>query len=136
MTRRYYLSRVDLVPDGESGDMMTKLKASDYGQVLASNIKLNQDGTLAFPWALCVVEAKNHAALLADPDIMGFPVYALDAKVSAMHGPTKTAMVNALAARGINTAFIGSADGFREVIRTLGRMHNPAFDENSGSWAL
>jgi hypothetical protein len=134
MSKRYYISKAEII-DGDDGREV-RLKASQYGRVLAANVPLAQDGSLIDSWALCVVEADDHVGLVKDPDIIVLPVYALDAKVSAMHTATRTALVNRLKARGIPTDFIGNADGFREVIRTIGRLHNPGFDEDSGSWAL
>ena len=134
MAKRYYISKAEIV-EGDDGREV-RLKASQYGHVVTANVALASDGTLIEDWALCVVDSEDHAGLIKDPDIIAFPQYALDAKVSAMHTATKTAMVNRLKAKKIPTDFIGNADGFREVIRTIGRLHNPAFDEDKGSWAL
>lgn len=139
MTKRYYISKVILVVDEEAGTRDAVLRAAQIvgeDAIAASNVAIAADGTLVLPWALCVVEANNHAVLMSDPDIYPLPVFPLDAKVSSMQTHTKATMLNALAARNIPTDWIGSADGFRDVVRGLGRLANPAFDENAGSWAI
>lgn len=134
MSKRYYISKIEIIETDEGREV--RCVAGKYGTLVAQNIELDQNGDPIADWALCVLESDNHAAAIADKDVTPLPQYSLDAKVSAMHTPTKSAMVNAFKARGITTDWIGNADGFREVVRTLGKMHNPAFDENLGSWSL
>lgn len=134
MKRNYCISKVEII-EGNDGREAVCI-ARKYGDVVAQNINLDNQGNLIDDWGLCILETENLGQAMSDPDIVVLPQYALDAKVSAMHTPTKTAMVNALKRRGIPTDWIGNADGFREVIRTLGKMQNPGFDENQGSWLV
>lgn len=100
-------------------------------------IGLDASQTPAVPvasWCLVVAELVDGAkwSLLDDNDDVDLlPEYPLDAAVSAMHLPTRNGMAAAMQARGIDTSFIGAADGFRDVINHLGRIHEPAFDADS-----
>lgn len=127
MSKRFYLCKV--FGDG-SIDNPYRPAVADHGVSWAGQIATDDTGKPIYDWALCVVEAKAHAKLIADPAIDALPDYAMDAKVSAMHTPTKTAMKAALAKRGIETDWVNNADGFREVIRNLGKLHDARFDEN------
>jgi hypothetical protein len=52
-------------------------------------------------------------------------------KVSSIHTATKNNMVAKLKQLKIDTSFIQTTDGYREVIRGIGRINNPLFDENN-----
>lgn len=134
MTRRYYISKVELF-DGSDG-LEVGVAARRFGTVVAQNIGLDANGQPTSTWALCVLDSDAHSAAIADNDCIPLPQFGLDAKVSAMHTPTKQSMLTRMQAFGIDTAFVSNSDGFRDVIRGLGRAHNAAFDENSGSWQL
>jgi hypothetical protein len=134
MKRHYCISKVELIEGNDGLEAVCTARA--YGRVVAQNIALDNQGQLIDAWSLCIVESENIAPAMSDSDVIVLPQYSLDAKVSAMHTPTKTAMVNAMKKLAIPTDWIGNADGFREVIRTLGKMHTPAFDENQGSWMI
>lgn len=90
-----------------------------------------QAGHPKFPHALVIVEANNHGIFAGKPDIDSLPDVALDSKVSSMHTPTKNAMIARLAARGFNGVNVDNADGYREVIRGIGRALDTAFHEDS-----
>lgn len=134
MAKRYYVSKVEVFEGGDGREV--GVAARHYGIVTAQNIQLDALGNPVSDWALCILESDNHTQAAQDPGCIALPQFALDSKVSSMHAATKAAMVNQLKAFGIITDFIGNADGFRDVIRTLGVQHNPAFDENVGSWQL
>lgn len=126
--KRYYLSNI--VGTGDDMDPY-RPKVADHGVSWVGVIPSDPvTGKPVSTWALVLVEAINHAALLADGAIDALPVFPLDGKVSAIQTATKNAMVSDLQARGIDTAFIGNADGYRDVIRGIGRTLEPAFDEN------
>lgn len=90
-----------------------------------------QAGHPKFPHALAIVEANNHAIFSGKQDIDSLPDVALDSKVSSMHTPTKNAMIARLNARGLRGADVDNADGYREVIRGIGKALDPAFHEDS-----
>lgn len=128
MAKRYYISPI--IGDG-SIDNPYRPKVADHGVAWSGAIPTGPDGKPVKPWALVIVAAKNHAPLVADRDLDALPDFPLDGKVSAIQTATKNAMKNKLAARGIATAFIDGTDGYREVIRGVGRMLEPTFDENN-----
>lgn len=91
----------------------------------------NADGTgFAGQWALCLIETPAHGSLLADADLTVFPDLTLDAKVSSMAATERNTLQNRLAARGIDISTIHPDDGYRMVLRKVGRMHQPSFSEN------
>lgn len=96
-------------------------------------IGFNPDGSLLFPWALAASSGETWALVSGNADITLLPDYPLDAAVSAMHLPTRNALGAALQARGIDVSVLGIADGYRDVINYLGRLHNPAFSVDNFS---
>lgn len=88
-------------------------------------------GELLHPWVMVaanLVPGATWRLLEGNADVDLLPDYPLDAPASAIHLPTRDAMTAAMQARGIDTAFIGAADGFRDVLNYLGRMHEPLFN--------
>lgn len=134
MSKRFYVSKVELIEGGDG--LEARVAAAKYGAVVAQNINIGPDGQPTSTWTLAIIDAENHTLADSDPDCILLPAFALDSKVSSMHFPTKTVMVNRLNEFGIDTSFVAGTDGFREIIRTLGRNGNAAFDENLGSWSL
>lgn len=129
MSKRYYISPI--IGTGSEEDPF-RPKVADYGVSWAGSIPSNPNtGHPTSPWALVIVNAKNHAALLADGTIDALPDFPLDGKVSSVHTATKNAMINKMQARGIDTSFIAGTDGYREVIRGVGKILDPQFDENN-----
>lgn len=129
MSKRYYISPI--IGDGSEFNPF-RPKVADYGVSWAGSIPSDPNtGQPLSTWALVVVNAKNHAALLADDAINALPDFPLDGKVSSVHTATKNNMIAKMKKRGINTAFIDSTDGYREVIRGVGKILDPQFDENN-----
>lgn len=126
--KRYYISPI--VGTGAEDDPY-RPKVADYGVSWVGVIPSNPDtGRPVYPWCLALVEAINHASLLADRDIKPLPDFPLDGKVSAINKATRNRMSADLQGQGIDTSFIGSADGYRDVIRGIGRSLAASFDEN------
>lgn len=126
--RRYYISTI--IGDGSEFDSF-RPKIADYGVSWVGIIPSDPTtGQPLFPWTLVLVEAINHAAILADKAIDALPDFSLDGKVSAINTGTKNNMISALQARGIDTAFIGRSDGYRDVIRGIGKVLDPNFNTN------
>lgn len=137
MAKRFYVCRIigDGTPFGGSGpyraaiedvvDPQTGFQAFSLNTIISSD---PNTGEPLLPWCLVIADGARHSLVNGNPDIDPLPVFALDAKVSSMHTPTRNAMGAAMQARGINTAFVGTADGYRDVINGLGRLHNPTFD--------
>lgn len=89
------------------------------------------DGRPLFTWALVIVASKDHAELRNKPSIDPLPDFPLDGKVNAINAATKGLMKAALVRRGLNAdAIVDGKDGYREVVRGIGRALDAAFDEN------
>lgn len=80
---------------------------------------------------LALLNVPDHTPFLADPRNDPLPEFPLDGRVAAIHGPTKAAMVAAMERRRIPTDDVDRADGFRDVIRSLGRRGKPEFNEDA-----
>ncbi len=81
-------------------------------------------------WALVLVAGRNLGFLNGQPGVDLLPDFPKDGRLNAMHGPTKMGMERALSRRGI-TVDTTSSRGYREVLRDVGRKHNPQFDEDA-----
>lgn len=126
--KRYYIC--DIIGDGSENNPY-RPAVSDYGVSWAGTIKSDPvTGHPVLPYAFVVVGGNKHVEIQRDSRIDDLPDFPMDAKVSSMHKPTKDKMVEKLQKRGIPTAFLATADGYREVIRQIGRQLEPQFDEN------
>ena len=126
--KRYYISPI--VGAGTEADPF-RPKVADYGVSWAGVIKSDQStGRPRLPWCLVVVEADSHAAILADADIQALPALPLDGKVAALGAAVRNRLASDLQSRGIDPAALTSADGYRDVIRGIGRVLEANFDEN------
>lgn len=134
MSKRFYVSKVELVE--VDGGLEARVAAGRYGSIAAQSIDIGPDGQPTTNWALAIIDAEDHTLADRDPDCILLPMFALDAKVSAMHTPTKNRMLTRLTAFGVDTGAFAGADGFRDIVNKLGKANNVAFDENLGSWSL
>lgn len=136
MVKRYYIC--DIIGDG-NGDAMPSPTTGSFRPAIADLGvswvgSIPSDPVTGHPlhkWALVLVNTDNHARLIATPGVDALPDFPLDGKVNAINNMTRSRMDNALSKRGINSAFISNSDGYRDVIRGLGRTLEPSFDENN-----
>ena len=127
--KRYYLSPI--IGDGTEFDPF-RPKVADHGVAWVGSIPSDPNtGHPLFGWTLVLVDAVNHGKILADQTIDALPDFPLYGKVSAINTATKNAMLGKLQARGIDTAFVGNADGYRDVIRGIGQKLEATFSENN-----
>jgi hypothetical protein len=122
MAKRYYVC--DVIGDGSEENpfrpVVADLGVNWVGEVSADNTR-----------AFVLVNAVNHAAIIAHTRINALPDFPLDGKINAMQTAARNAMNNALTRRGFSVAGIDNADGYRDVIRSVGRSLNPNFNENN-----
>lgn len=132
MLKRYYLA--DIIGDGsdEGGDF--RAAVAEYPVKWSAPFPVNDTtGQPLRTWTLAIVEADDHAPLLADPRFDALPDYPLDGKVSSINTNAKNAMLAAMQRRGIDTASVTGTDGYREVIELIGMAANTTFNANSFS---
>lgn len=127
--KRYYIC--DILGTGDPEDPF-RAAVAELGVNYVAEIKSDPvTGLPLAPWALVCVATKNHSPLLNRPGLDAMPDFPLDGKVSAIQTATKNAMLERMQARGIDISFVGNADGFRDVIRGVGRLLNDNFNENN-----
>jgi hypothetical protein len=138
MPGRYYLSA--LAQDAQGRWKPALLLSPEYAAEAAlgtadSNIVMPgfTDGQPDAPFCLMIVQAKNHQALNSVPSVYLMPEFPLDAKVSAMHGPTRTQLRNRLQQVGINTSQFDGTDGYRDVLTLIAvnRLGNTGFNADA-----
>lgn len=130
MAKRYYLC--DLIGDGQSPETAYRAVVQDYGvNHVAEFPPQNADGTYSRMQCLVLVNAANHLPLLNDSRIDPAPDVSLDVKVAAVHRQTMQKFEDRAKARGYDTGVFSTADGFRDVIRGLGRQLSPNFHEEN-----
>jgi hypothetical protein len=132
MSTRYYLTDIISVNNGDGDEYLTAV--AQYPVKSESAIPVNMEtGIPLRNWTLAIVEADDHAPLLADPRIDGLPDFPLDGKVSSINTAAKNAMLAAMTRRGIDTASVTGTDGYREVINLIGAAASNEFNVNSFS---
>lgn len=125
--KRYYIS--DIIGDGTE-DNPYRAKIADEGVAHASIIPSDPEtGRPLNTWALSIVAAQNHDKFKfkGKAGIDQLPDSPMDGKVSAIQG--RGQMDDAFSRRGI-PSLPGNVDGFRDVIRHVGRQLSVGFNEN------
>lgn len=130
MAKRYYLC--DIVGDGQSPDTAFRPAVADLGVPWVGSIPTDEAGRPLHTWCLVMVAASDHKAVRALPGVDPLPDFPLDGKVAGINQATKALMKAAVNRRGLNAdALVDAKDGYREVIRGLGRALDPAFSEDN-----
>ena len=126
--KRYCIAKI--IGDGtENNPYRSALK--NYNDINHEFGEIAQDPITGQPthtFVLAIIKTVNISRLIADKDIDVLPDFPLDGKMSAMQTATKNKLADALTKYGVS---IGGADGFRDAIRTIGRVIKPDFDENN-----
>lgn len=127
--RRYYLTKV-----AQSGPRPGQLgtRADVLASAAGGNChNLLADGAAVGDWCLAVVDCRDHAALVADPDCRDFPDLTLDAQLSTISATLRNRLLTALSGAGIDTTGITNSTAFRLMVRRAGQKFVAGFDENA-----
>lgn len=125
MTLRYYICPV--VGTGTRADPY-RTGASLHDVASASVIPSRADGAPAFPWCLTLVDAADHAPLLADVALTPLPALKhAEAWSSAKADESAKVAVEAVKLGVV----IPDAGDFREVVRRIGAALDRKFDERA-----
>lgn len=136
MSKRYYLC--DIIGDGDA-DAPTpwtpttgpfRPAVAEYNVNWSGLAPTGEDGRPTFMWALVIVGTGNHTVLRDDPHVDAMPDVPLDAKVSSISAESRTALADAMIERGIVIPQFGLNAGYREIVRAIGQVLQPDFDEN------
>ena len=128
--KRYYLC--DIIGDGGE-DNPYRPAVADHG-VNYAPVYPSQDpvtGQYARPHCLVLVAAPSHTALRGDARIDPLPDFPLDGKVQAIETASRQRAEQALARRGFQSSHFALKDGYREVVRSVGRELQPGFSEDN-----
>lgn len=128
MSKQYYLC--DILPPDATDDSYRPAVAA-LGVSWTGIIPTGADGRPLHTWALVIVASRDHARVRAAQGVDPMPDFPLDGKVSAVNAGTTTAMKAALTRRGLAaSSIVDGKDGYREVIRAVGKSLDAGFDEN------
>ncbi len=127
MSKRYYIC--DVIGDGTDGNEYRPSVADIQGVNWVGSIPGDAQGRPLFPWALVLVATNNHAQLRDVAGIDPLPDFPLDGRMNAVNNAAGNAMSAALSRRGVSVSW-GGTDGYRDVVRAIGRRLDAAFDEN------
>lgn len=126
--KRYYLC--DIIGNG-SEENSYRVIVANHGVAYVAVIPSDQyTGLPLHNWALTRVAAGSHVNIrnICDP----LPDYPMDGKVNGIHNATRSKMKTDIQNRtGQSSAWVDGVDGYREVIRGLGKFLEPTFDENN-----
>lgn len=131
--KRWIISRIEKVFDPSLGEYY-RMAIQRYSDLHFKFGEIPVDPDTGIPtlgYGFALVSSKDMARFRSDRDIDVLPDFPLDGKLTALHGPTKAAMKSALAKHGIAATIVDGADGFRDVVREIGRTVNPAFIEDA-----
>lgn len=128
MAKRYYMC--DIIGDGSEFNPFRPAVA-DHGVAWVGSIPTGEDGRPVHSWALVLVATGNHAQLRGRADMDPLPDFALDGRADAIAAVERAAMKAAMRRRNLDAnAIVDGRDGYRHVIRALGQVADPTFDEN------
>lgn len=122
--KRYYLSPV--IGSGSETDAY-RPKIADYGVTWQGTIPTDSTGRPTFPWTLVLVDAADHAALVADAALTPLLDYPLGRTVAGLAPAEKARLRAALTARGVSTTVVANASSYADVILRIGRALEPTF---------
>lgn len=125
MSKRIYLSRI--IGDGTENNPY-RPAVQDHGVNYSGSMLSDPDGKPLHGECLVIVATSNHAKLRNDPNLDPLPDFPMDGKVSSINTATKNAMIVALQKRGFSTSGVSNTDGFRELVQSIGRQRDPAFN--------
>lgn len=131
--KRWIISKIEVVPDQDLGGYY-RMAIQRYNDLNFKFGEIPVDPDTGIPilgWGFALVASADMARFAKDNDIDVLPDFPLDAKVGAMHSVTKTKMRNSLTKHGIPTSIADNADGFRDVVRGIGKIVNPNFVEDA-----
>lgn len=130
--KRYYVSKIKLVTiDGEeSWVSKISLLGVQWSGAIPSVMDENDPryGQPLYDSHLVAVDARDHARLRDDTELIALPDHSLDDKLASLTTAAKNKMVGDLNAWGFNTAGFGTNEGYRETLQDIGQQRDPDFD--------
>jgi len=127
MSRRYYLAPI--IGAGTMEDPY-RAKVTAYHVNHSAVIPTGADGHPTSAWALCVVEAPDHTALIADSELDALPPLTIDENLSRLSVGARAVLLDKLTTLGIDITGIDQDTTFRTVLRRLGQHLDAKFHED------
>ena len=107
-------------------------KVATFEGVDAWSAQMPPDPSATGAMAFVVVEAKDHTKILADSTIKPLPEFSFDSRLTALSTDGSTMLNAAITAIGLSSVAVrAKSNDYRDVVRTIGKTNNPAFDENN-----
>lgn len=128
MGKRYYLAPI--VGTGTDADPYRAATADYNAACTIVPPPTGPDGRPLALWTLAIVGTVDHSALLADATLGPLPDGALDGAIAALSRAARRQLDDALAKFGLADLSPQPGDGYRDLLRAIGRRHQPGFDEN------
>lgn len=125
--KRYYIS--PLIGSGTRADPY-RVAIASYPNIAYSSI-IPTDPVTGAPtatWAICIVDAADHTALLADSSLFSFPNATPDTQISTLSNQERNRMRNGLSQFGLDPNLVNQSNTMRDLVNSLGKLLEPTFD--------
>jgi hypothetical protein len=129
MAKRYYLA--DIIGDGSIDNPYRPAGVDGLNHVAVFPPQDPNTGVYSRPHCLVLVNTPNHATLRGRQGVDPLPDFPLDGKVQAVETAARQSAESALNRRGFASGQFTLKDGYREVIRSIGKELDSNFDENN-----
>lgn len=125
--QRYYIS--PLAGTGTKLDPY-RVSLSQYPNIAYTSI-IPTDPVTGAPtatWAICLVDALDHTALLADTNLFSFPNAVPSTLISSLSNQERNRIRNGLIKFGISTTLLDTSVTLQDLVNKLGTLLDPNFD--------
>lgn len=129
MPKRLYLSPVVTLQREDA-----QVRTSKIASLLSAGVVTGTVQQLIGParnWCLVLADVLDHTPLEQDAELHPLPVYPFDGRLSAMERTALQRLETRLQALGVDTSQFKASDGYRLVVRFVGRHLEPAFNEQT-----
>ena len=123
MPKRYFLS-----PIIGTGTFSDPYRVKNNGANSAAIIPSNPDGSPKFSYSLCLMSADSLTTLLADITLSALPDLQMTDTISALQS---TQISGAILSRLGASITVSAGETFASVLRKVGRVLDPNFDEST-----
>ena len=131
--KRWVLCKIESVTDDDLGTWY-RMAIQRYPDFNFEFGEIPVDPNTGIPtktFGFALISSRDMARFRSDNDIHIFPDFPLDAKVNAMQVQTRQGISDAMSRFGVDSQLLTQADGFRDLIRGIGREIRLDFVEDA-----